>query len=68
VLGPEALLGTDWRTDGDPNTQEVTIDEATAMRRAFIRSRAETIYAGASEIQKNIISERVLNLPKEPRR
>ena len=67
VLGPAALLGTDWTTTDSAEGAEVTTDDATALRRAFVRARAETIYAGASEIQKNIISERVLKLPKEPR-
>jgi len=59
VLGPDALLGTGWESGPDSDT--------VAVRRAFVRARAETIYAGTSEIQKNIISERVLGLPREPK-
>jgi len=35
---------------------------------AFVWSRAGTIYGGSAEIQKNIIGERVLGLPKDVRR
>lgn len=33
----------------------------------FLYSRADTIYGGANQIQRNIIAERALGLPREPR-
>ena len=38
----------------------------TAFQRLFLYSRADTIYGGSNEIQRNVIGERALGLPKEP--
>jgi alkylation response protein AidB-like acyl-CoA dehydrogenase len=45
---------------GAPNTTGSWVN-------TFLNARAGTIYAGSSQIQRNIIGEMVLGLPKEPR-
>lgn len=41
--------------------------ELTPAQRLFLYTRADTIYGGSNEIQHNVIGERALGLPKEPR-
>ena len=38
------------------------------LQQVFLASRAESIYGGTTQIQLNVLSERTLGLPREPRR
>ncbi len=72
VLGPEGQILT-----GDPDVEESVPGygarrtsahyPSSVLQSSFFFSRSETIWGGTSQIQRNIVGERVLGLPKEPK-
>ncbi|MCW2754330.1 MAG: acd [Marmoricola sp.] len=62
TLGELAMLvrGVDALTAGPG----YDLDE---WQRLFLFTRADTIYGGSDEVQRNILAERVLALPRDPR-
>lgn len=44
-----------------------SVEEFRTEVRGWLRARADTVYAGSDEIQRTLIAERILGLPKEVR-
>ena len=68
ILGPEAMVPTGrgplrhYRTD-DPGAPNSTASWSTV----WLHAVSGTIYAGTSEVQRNILAETALGMPREPR-
>ncbi|MCZ7526752.1 MAG: acyl-CoA dehydrogenase family protein [Acidimicrobiia bacterium] len=69
ILGPHGLVPSGrrpirpYRTD-DPGVPDSSASWANIF---LLNARAGTVYAGTSQVQRNILGETVLGLPKEPR-
>jgi alkylation response protein AidB-like acyl-CoA dehydrogenase len=66
ILGPYGQVEKGLPADLALNSTTMRGEDSTWAYN-FLWSRAGTIYAGSNEIQKNVIGERVLKLPREPR-
>ena len=65
IRGASGMIGVDATSPlEDPLGADYRLDR---LQRTFLYSRSHTIYGGSNQVQRNVIGERVLGLPREPR-
>ena len=68
LLGMDAMAPTGRKPSSAFSTDDAGApNDSMSWAMTFLNARAGTIYAGSSQVQRNIIGEMVLGLPKEPK-
>jgi alkylation response protein AidB-like acyl-CoA dehydrogenase len=68
ILGADAMVPTGRKPSSSFSTDDAGAPNSSwSWVGTFLNARAGTIYAGSSQVQRNIMGEMVLGLPKEPR-
>jgi alkylation response protein AidB-like acyl-CoA dehydrogenase len=67
IFGADAMTPSGRRPSSAFQTDDAGASNSTnSWVDTFLNARAGTIYAGSSQVQRNILGEMVLGLPKEP--
>ena len=68
IMGMDALVPSGRKPSSAFQTDDAGApNDSMSWATTFLNARAGTIYAGSSQVQRNIIGEMVLGLPKEPK-
>ena len=68
IMGADALVPSGRTPLSSFQTDDGSAPNSSgSWANTFLNARAGTIYAGTSQVQRNILGEMVLGLPKEPR-
>jgi alkylation response protein AidB-like acyl-CoA dehydrogenase len=68
ILGADAMVPSGrWPASSFQTDDPGAPNDSASWAGSFMNARAGTIYAGSSQVQRGIIGEMILGLPKEPK-